>query len=416
MQGQTYYPFIPVITSPPLSSFILNQYDSVAGGKEVHRIGLGLFDLAYHPLAKFHIRTSLSSLPTFQIEALINGGDGGVIMHLFSQNNQVYGIYQKGIDFKNYFEGEVGCKSLVFDKPMSGISITNAGEFPFVMRKSQSAQFVTRFSLFNWGAKVYGKFECDDFRLINNSGGGKVLVSDATGNGNWTDPSMFINDYWRGAEKDKNIYLNKDYGKVGIGTDNPLQKLHVVNGSILISRQEGQTKDFGSLNGSILFGEVVTEDFPGGEWGIEYYNPGTEFITGGLNFWQVASEHSKGSNYNLFLGNDGNVGIGTSNTHDYKLAVTGKVLCEEMKVKLVKDWPDYVFCKEHKLPSLTEVDHFISENKHLPDVPTLDEVRENGINVGEMNAILLKKVEELTLYLISMEKEIAQLKAKVASR
>lgn len=110
------------------------------------------------------------------------------------------------------------------------------------------------------------------------------------------------------------------------------------------------------------------------------------------------------------------VGIGTSNTFGYKLAVSGKILCEELKVKLVDEWPDYVFSPEHKLRSLEDLDLFIRQNNRLPDVPSAREVEQNGISVGEMNAILLKKVEELTVYIISMQKELEQLKAKVASR
>lgn len=116
---------------------------------------------------------------------------------------------------------------------------------------------------------------------------------------------------------------------------------------------------------------------------------------------------------------NGKVGIGVVNTlADYKLAVSGKIICEELKVKLVGNWPwpDYVFKHDYQLPSLKQVDEYIQANNHLPDMPTAKEVTENGVNVGEMNALLLKKVEELTLYLISMEKEMDQLKAKIASR
>ena len=108
--------------------------------------------------------------------------------------------------------------------------------------------------------------------------------------------------------------------------------------------------------------------------------------------------------------------IGTETPQDrYKLAVGGRVLCEELKVKLVADWPDYVFEKNHEVPSLIDVEQFIIENKHLPDIPSSQEVKENGINVGEMNAKLLKKIEELTVYIIAMQKEIDHLKAEFST-
>jgi len=114
---------------------------------------------------------------------------------------------------------------------------------------------------------------------------------------------------------------------------------------------------------------------------------------------------------------DGRVGIGIVNSYtDYKLAVNGKAICEEMKVKLKDNWPDYVFNPDYQLRSLKEVDQYIQTNNHLPEMPSATEVAENGINLGEMNARLVKKVEELTLYLIAIEKEMEQLKAQVAAR
>ena len=73
-------------------------------------------------------------------------------------------------------------------------------------------------------------------------------------------------------------------------------------------------------------------------------------------------------------------------------------------------WSDYVFQKDYSLPSLLEVEEFIGENGHLPGVPSENEVLENGVDLSEMNTILLKKIEELTLYVINQQKEIEKLK------
>jgi len=109
--------------------------------------------------------------------------------------------------------------------------------------------------------------------------------------------------------------------------------------------------------------------------------------------------------------------IGTdTNVAGYLLAVNGKILCEELKVKLYNEWPDYVFSKNYPLPSLPETDRYIRENGRLPGVPSAQEMKENGMNVGEMNALLLKKVEELTVHLIAMQKEMEELKAKLSDR
>lgn len=75
-------------------------------------------------------------------------------------------------------------------------------------------------------------------------------------------------------------------------------------------------------------------------------------------------------------------------------------------------WPDYVFKKDYKLMPLEDLSTFISKNGHLPNVPSEKEVQENGADLGEMNRILLEKIEELTLYTISQQREIEDLKAK----
>ena len=96
---------------------------------------------------------------------------------------------------------------------------------------------------------------------------------------------------------------------------------------------------------------------------------------------------------------NGNVGIGNPNP-DAKLAVSGQVHAQEVKVSITVPGPDYVFDKEYKLTSLEDIKTYIDQNKHLPEVPSATEVEKNGVNLGEMNALLLKKIEELTLYVI----------------
>ncbi|NKI27094.1 hypothetical protein HCG49_11015 [Arenibacter sp. 6A1] len=105
-----------------------------------------------------------------------------------------------------------------------------------------------------------------------------------------------------------------------------------------------------------------------------------------------------------------NVGIGTLNTQGYRLAVDGNVIAEEIKVELSQNWPDFVFEKKYVLPSLEEVEKHILENGHLENIPSAKEVAESGgILLGEMNAKLLQKIEELTLYSIQQEKKIKKL-------
>lgn len=106
----------------------------------------------------------------------------------------------------------------------------------------------------------------------------------------------------------------------------------------------------------------------------------------------------------------GKVGIQTKNPGDYELAVNGKVRAKEVRVET--GWSDFVFQKDYPLLSLKEVEDFIEKNKHLPSVPSENEVARNGIELGSINSKLLQKVEELTLYVIQMNKELKQLKTE----
>jgi len=102
---------------------------------------------------------------------------------------------------------------------------------------------------------------------------------------------------------------------------------------------------------------------------------------------------------------NGNIGIGTADTKGYKLAVAGNMIAEKVKVKLQSGWPDYIFGEDYVLPSLTVVEKYINEHKHLPGIPTAAAVEKDGLDVGEMNKQLLQKVEELTLYIIKLKKD-----------
>jgi hypothetical protein len=106
-------------------------------------------------------------------------------------------------------------------------------------------------------------------------------------------------------------------------------------------------------------------------------------------------------------------GILPSNYTGYKLAVNGNALFTRVKVRESASWPDYVFANTYKLPSLKEIEAFIKQHKHLPEVPSAEEVKKEGIDLGDNQAILLKKIEELTLYVIEQNKKIETLSKEV---
>ncbi|SMC75151.1 hypothetical protein [Pedobacter africanus] len=108
----------------------------------------------------------------------------------------------------------------------------------------------------------------------------------------------------------------------------------------------------------------------------------------------------KGSGSNsITIDNSGNTGIGITDPKGYKLAVNGKIRAQEIKVE-ASPWPDYVFASDYQLPTLQETEKHIKDKGHLPGIPSAAEVKANGIDLGEMNAKLLQKIEELTLHLI----------------
>jgi len=111
----------------------------------------------------------------------------------------------------------------------------------------------------------------------------------------------------------------------------------------------------------------------------------------------------------IHLANNGNVGIGSP---EYKLDVCGTLRASEIIVDLLGQCPDYVFESDYSLMSIEELQEFIRMNKHLPEIPSAKQVEQDGINLAEMNMLLLKKIEELTLYIFDLNERINDLENK----
>jgi hypothetical protein len=110
---------------------------------------------------------------------------------------------------------------------------------------------------------------------------------------------------------------------------------------------------------------------------------------------------------------DGTVGIGTNDPKGNALAVNGTGIFTKVKVKPINSWPDYVFKKDFHLPGLPELERYVHEHLHLPGIASEQEVNASGVDIGEQQAALLKKVEELTLYLIEQNKKVEVLQKEV---
>ncbi|MCH2085267.1 MAG: hypothetical protein MK226_22975 [Saprospiraceae bacterium] len=122
-----------------------------------------------------------------------------------------------------------------------------------------------------------------------------------------------------------------------------------------------------------------------------------------------------GVGMNLNVGNDGYifglVGIGTNTVPvGYQLAVNGAVICEEVLVQLSGDWPDYVFERTYELQTLKEVEQFIAQYAHLPNVPSAKELENSGLSLSKITTIQQEKIEEIYLYLIELKNEVSDLK------
>ncbi|MEO9802541.1 MAG: hypothetical protein ABJF04_04800 [Reichenbachiella sp.] len=218
-------------------------------------------------------------------------------------------------------------------------------------------------------------------------------------------------------------------GNVGIGTSSSLAKLHVANSSISLTSTNSSDANL------IIQGTSSTRSTSEGA-ALGFVVPAD---TDGSNFWQqgrilVTPENTNNANAsgrmylqtryhgngawnwrkNLVLNSSGSVGVGTENTGTHKLAVEGTIGAREIKVEAT-GWSDFVFENDYELRTLEEVEEHIAKKGHLPEIPNKAEVTENGINLGEMNAKLLQKIEELTLYLIEQNKEIQELQKEVSA-
>ena len=187
-------------------------------------------------------------------------------------------------------------------------------------------------------------------------------------------------------------------GNVGIGTTSPKSKLEVFSTSTLGTYFSTDRASLRLTNGSISMVADANELYTNDHF---YLGAGYD-----RNFY---FRNVRESSYEelMMISSSGNVGIGTT-TPDYKLDVAGTVrACEVMvNVKSGDCPPDYVFADDYKLRPLAEVEKFVNENKHLPEIAPAAEMEANGMALKEMNMLMLKKIEELTLYMIDMQKQM----------
>ncbi len=188
-------------------------------------------------------------------------------------------------------------------------------------------------------------------------------------------------------------------GQVGLGTLNPVTELHVVGNCVIAENSSNIT--FAPY--IVGHNDVSTADSPDFTW---FNNDRAGIFHPSLDVIGISTDGLE----RLRIDENGNVGIGTINTGSFKLAVEGKVGAREFKVTQISPWPDYVFDTNFYLLPLNELEEYVLINKHLPGIPSFDEIEnEGGVNLGEMQIILVKKIEELYLYILQLNNKVTEL-------
>ena len=254
-------------------------------------------------------------------------------------------------------------------------------------------------------------------------------------NGNWalgynvaTGNDFSISTNNGGIQYDGLFHISNTNRNVGIGTTAPSTKLHVLDGVPASVQALNSLTKFGidaagggfsefrtTADNNTYSGLLFSDNNLGGYVTFRNY-PDDKLHLGayaGITFDVGTDNNVGGKAERMRIDGSGNVGIGTS-TPDAKLAVKGQIHAQEVKVDLIGAVaPDYVFASNYQLPTLDYIKTYIDQNKHLPEVPSGKEMETNGVNLGEMNMILLKKIEELTLYVIELKKENVEMKDEI---
>ncbi len=226
-------------------------------------------------------------------------------------------------------------------------------------------------------------------------------------------------------------------GNVGIGTNSPAVKLDVtgriaatesivsqgsIQGAGLVSTGLLVTLGAGTVTGNLQTNSDLVINGASGELRLKTASDDKGFVQLSGDNLRLGT-YSSNTNGKLVMrvgGGDrmvvdaSGVAIGsTTAASGYMLRLGGKMICEEVKVKLETSWPDYVFQPDYKLPALQEVSAFIKANRHLPNIPPASEIEKNGLELGDMQKKMMEKIEELTLYIIEQQQQIDDLKKLV---
>lgn len=392
-------------------------------------IGIGVTN----PSATFHIHTPSSSVLRFSRASSNDFGFeyGGPTFGLYDYTNNKYRWLANGNNLLlNQTDGYVGIGT---ENPTSLLDLTKAstnGVTLTIRNTAASASSVAglrmgndigmnRFEAFTLSStyEQYGPYFPDGTSLANEGLGGLSLGA-LHANG---DLRMYTggnsNAYERLRIQSNGNIISKS--KILIGTTNA-----DIGGSVNGIRFDTSGSIYNAISGTDKFNLPLYVDRRGeNNDGISvmlarggYYKASIGVI-GGNN-----ADNNGGINFSTIHGNNtvteqmritasGSIGIGITNPSE-KLSVNGNIRAKKIIVSQ-SGWPDYVFDPKYKLKPLSELSAFIQQYKHLPDIPSVKEVEEKGISVGDIQILLLKKIEELTLYLIEIKEENKKLQQQI---
>ncbi|GIQ61398.1 hypothetical protein Flavo103_45330 [Flavobacterium collinsii] len=238
--------------------------------------------------------------------------------------------------------------------------------------------------------------------------------------------STILNSYI-GTDHNNQYMTFLPNGKIGIGTTNPRANLDIAKylsenqtGTVFGRLAEGDTTGSGTFLGVKGYATQGPDDYNVKSFSIvhDFYgqtNSSVNFYRGGSVLGGFITFNTSDNTEKMRIWSNGNVGIGTMSP-DEKLTVKGKIHTQEVRVDMAGPLvPDYVFANDYQLKSLQEVEDYINKNKHLPEIPSAQEIEKNGLMLAEMNMNLLKKIEEMTLYSIQQNKKIDQQSEEIES-
>jgi len=437
--GSDSYPD-PSMTWRPEKNFLFATYDDVSFAfteymriDSIGDVGIGIFN----PEARLDIKGGDWNLDAgnpgdLRIGDTLNnlrigvatGGGGAGISRVYSSNNLMLGVDDEPIMTMTEL-GNVGVNNT---NPESKLDIKNIGDGAELLRFSTERPWVFKQtnSGFLSNLTLQSTVDSKIFEIVS-------------------PDSNQVTAAFRAHDFSPEAYLIPGDGRLGIGTYNPSTRATIIGSPTetenilkIETTYEGNSHIVGlECTSYPETGYGVGANFYGGHRGLRGISDGgssagtsmglvgtaTGSTGNGIRIGVHGAAYGGFENWagyfnqgNVFVANDLRIGVDAEDgAAGYKLAVDGKIIAEEVRVQATGSWPDYVFEEDYDLQSINNLEKEIEKLGHLPGVPSAQEVEEGGIILGEMQKILLEKVEELTLYTIDLQKQVESLKAELQS-